>query len=580
MLSSVMSGQIVSGIVVGTGDILTVVAGGSAVALSVGGQEIVLQGGSDSGAAVLNGGQQLVEGQSAVTVSGFVSAGGTLDVNGGGTASGTTVYGSASVASGGTAFRVGVGTSGTLTVSGSAAYASAITISRGFGAVDGGGSIDAAMVGAGAELLVDTGGTGFGTRVGAGGTQEVVGGVATSSYIGIGGSDLLEGDGLESAATIAGGVQTLDFLGVGLDETVEAGGTIVVASLGIASGANVYFSGLVSVQAGGSAVAPTIDGGGLMLASGATVEGGIVFAASRGTLDIAGTTLPGTVISGFAAGDSIDLTDIAPGNAPVATYDSAHRVLTIDAGGIVTALDLAGDYTSTGFSLTGDGASGSLVTVACFAAGTRIATTGGEVPVERLSVGDSVRSPWGEAMPIRWLGHRHVDCVRHPRRRDVWPVRVRAGAFGPGRPARDLLLSPDHALFLAPPGLRPVLVPVCCLIDGDSIVQERVACVAYWHIELDRHAVLLAEGLPCESFLDTGNRAAFAGGGAEIQLHPDFGAVEWEAIACAPQVRGGPVLDWARACVAAHRGYHRAYPGETGTATSLRRSGGSVQGGS
>jgi hypothetical protein len=31
----------------------------------------------------------------------------------------------------------------------------------------------------------------------------------------------------------------------------------------------------------------------------------------------------------------------------------------------------------------------------------------------------------------------------------------------------------------------------------------------YVHVELDRHDILLAEGLPAESYLDTGNRAAF-----------------------------------------------------------------------
>jgi hypothetical protein len=156
-------------------------------------------------------------------------------------------------------------------------------------------------------------------------------------------------------------------------------------------------------------------------------------------------------------------------------------------------------------------------------------------------------------MAVRWLGHRDIACARHPRPHEVWPVRVRAGAFQPGVPSRDLLLSPDHALFLAPPGMRPVLVPVRCLIDGASVVQERVHRITYWHVELEHHAVLLAEGLPCESFLDTGNRSAFANGGAAMQLHPDFAARAWAARACAPQVRGGAAVAWARAWLAARR---------------------------
>ena len=41
-------------------------------------------------------------------------------------------------------------------------------------------------------------------------------------------------------------------------------------------------------------------------------------------------------------------------------------------------------------------------------------------------------------------------------------------------------------------------------------------------MELDAHAILLAEGLPAESYLDTGNRGFFANSGAPLVLHPDL----------------------------------------------------------
>jgi hypothetical protein len=84
-------------------------------------------------------------------------------------------------------------------------------------------------------------------------------------------------------------------------------------------------------------------------------------------------------------------------------------------------------------------------------------------------------------------------------------VRVRAGAFAAGAPQRDLWLSPDHAVFV-----DDVLIPIRYLINGRTIAQERVDAVTYYHVELSDHEVILAEGLPCESYLDTGNRAAFA----------------------------------------------------------------------
>ncbi len=41
-----------------------------------------------------------------------------------------------------------------------------------------------------------------------------------------------------------------------------------------------------------------------------------------------------------------------------------------------------------------------------------------------------------------------------------------------------------------------------CLINGTTITREPVVAVTYWHVELDAHDILLAEGLPAESYLD------------------------------------------------------------------------------
>jgi len=90
-------------------------------------------------------------------------------------------------------------------------------------------------------------------------------------------------------------------------------------------------------------------------------------------------------------------------------------------------------------------------------------------------------------------------------------VRVAAGAFGPGQPHSALFLSPDHAVYL-----EEVLVPIRHLINNSTIVQVPVDQVGYHHIELEQHDVVLAQGLPAESYLDTGNREAFADGADEL----------------------------------------------------------------
>ncbi len=181
-------------------------------------------------------------------------------------------------------------------------------------------------------------------------------------------------------------------------------------------------------------------------------------------------------------------------------------------------------------------------TVACFASNTRIGAPDLDILVEHLREGDTVLSALGGTAKVQWVGHRTIDCRRHPKPESVWPVRVQAGAFGPGQPLRDLRLSPDHAVYA-----DGVLVPVRYLVNGASIAQEQVDSITYWHVELPAHDVLLAEGLPAESYLDTGNRAAFANGGTTIMAHADFAPAEfaravWDAEGCAPMVVDGPIL--------------------------------------
>ena len=93
------------------------------------------------------------------------------------------------------------------------------------------------------------------------------------------------------------------------------------------------------------------------------------------------------------------------------------------------------------------------------------------------------------------------------------------------------------------------LIPVKHLINGSSIVQVPLDAVSYYHVELSRHSVLLAEGLPVESYLDVGDRTSFENGGGPIALYPDFASRMWEAGGCAPLVVTGEALEAARCWV-------------------------------
>jgi hypothetical protein len=121
------------------------------------------------------------------------------------------------------------------------------------------------------------------------------------------------------------------------------------------------------------------------------------------------------------------------------------------------------------------------------------------VPVEDLQTGDRVVTKDGAARDIRWIGST-VFCRngREPWAESARPVRIAKDAIGAGRPHRDLFLSRGHLLYL-----NGVLIPAGDLINGRTIieVEPEAQRLEYFHIEFDRHDILYAEGLACESLL-------------------------------------------------------------------------------
>lgn len=183
----------------------------------------------------------------------------------------------------------------------------------------------------------------------------------------------------------------------------------------------------------------------------------------------------------------------------------------------------------------------------CFCAGTRLLAANGAIAVEDIVAGDTivtVRAGGPLERRVIWTGRRSLDIARHADPAAIRPVRIRAGAIAAGIPERDLRLSPHHAIYL-----DGALFEAISLVNGSSIYQEQTTThVTYHHIELEAHDILLAEGLPCESYLDTGSRHEFEGEAA-LALHPGFELSQ--GTLCGPLIQEGARLRHERRRLAA-----------------------------
>lgn len=194
-------------------------------------------------------------------------------------------------------------------------------------------------------------------------------------------------------------------------------------------------------------------------------------------------------------------------NATANSVPHANETITLTPGG-----------TNLGTVTTGT----ETLTVTCFFAGTRIATPKGQVAIELLKPGELVLTADGRTLPVSWLGVQTVSTVFADKMR-VLPIRIKAGALADNVPARDLLVSPDHAMFV-----DGVLVHAGALVNGTSIVRETKVpqIFPYYHVELDEHALIVAEGAAAESFIDNTDRLGFDNWAEHDAAYPDGKAIK------------------------------------------------------
>jgi hypothetical protein len=408
-----------------------------------------------------------------------------------------------------------------------------------------------------------------------GGTLDVVGVLTDSGHIKIEGTTAADGTVIADALSINnGGTANIGdggalFVGGALADfgslTVIGTGVVSADQITVATGAALDLKGgtvLADVAdagkiAGFGTISGDVEGGGSLTANGGILSVGDIDTTgsvstkveidATGTLDVGdaagnGTHQPTITFEGAGAElqldgglanfdaklagidngkiEKIDLTGVDHSTV-TATLDAADHELIITVGGDKEDIQFSGSAHSGVLGVSDDGSGGTLITI-CFMPGTRVCTPDGEAAVERLRIGDLVMTCAGTAVPVRWIGRQTVSTrFADPLR--VLPIRIKAGALADNMPERDLLLSPDHAILVG-----DVLVQAGALVNGTSIVRETEVpeVFTYYHVECDGHELILAEGVPAETFVDKVERMAFDNWAEYEALYPQGKVIE------------------------------------------------------
>ena len=173
-------------------------------------------------------------------------------------------------------------------------------------------------------------------------------------------------------------------------------------------------------------------------------------------------------------------------------------------------------------------------TPTCFLKGTRIETADGERKVEDLAIGDLLPTMFGGLRPVQWIG-RYPFKKSDPSKpwiKEVLPVRIARSALAPDVPHADLYVTASHSLLV-----DGVLAPAELLISRATITRYEAGEydeLEYFHIKLESHDVIFAEGAPAETLFTVEESAVnFA------DYLRQYGTPTIEEARCAPLIHVG-----------------------------------------
>lgn len=307
-----------------------------------------------------------------------------------------------------------------------------------------------------------------------------------------------------------------------LQQTISVG-LLSTSTVNLGENANVKLTGLAGVNAGSTFNYNLSDGSTLEMTSnflslglgntvnvdlGADATSTFIYDPTGINVELSG--YPN--LTGVTAGDQIQVVGATSGE-----YVNGDLIFKNDLGITV------GRFNADGLDPTQVTFEGGSMIYACFLKGTHIATPEGEKTVESLVAGDKVITASGGVATVKWLGHRTLYKNRIPAKDAVraFPILIKKDAIAANVPHTDLIVSPGHHLEF-----NGALVPAMMLVNGQTIVQQfDRRSFEYFHVELEQFDIILAEGVPAESYVDTGNRSMFQNAD-EVAMNPDFGPAE------------------------------------------------------
>ncbi len=144
----------------------------------------------------------------------------------------------------------------------------------------------------------------------------------------------------------------------------------------------------------------------------------------------------------------------------------------------------------------------------CFCTGTLIQTPHGFKPIETLSAQDRVVTLDRGDQQIRLVSVETFSQAHMAENERHRPIRIKQGALGQDPDLPPLYLSPQHRIYvtgrpvLAELGELSALVPIKDALEIQGIRRITPSQgVTYYHLIMDHHNIINANGIWCESFL-------------------------------------------------------------------------------